>query len=196
MTLRSATVERRTRETSIRLTLNLDGEGLPEVSSGIGFFDHMLTLFAVHGFFDLGLQAEGDLEVDWHHTVEDIGLALGDAVTQALGDRRGIRRYGHAVTPMDDALGAVTVDLANRPFLAWRLPEGIGASGPFDLTLAKEFFRALSNRAGMNLHLDVRYGENAHHVMEAMFKGLGRALDEAVGQDPRVTSVRSSKGRL
>jgi imidazoleglycerol-phosphate dehydratase len=193
---RKATVRRKTLETDIRLALNLDGTGKAAVSTRIGFFDHMLTLFAVHGFFDLDLEARGDLEVDGHHTVEDVGLSLGDAVAEALADRKGIRRYGHAVTPMDDALAAVTIDLSNRPFLVWRLPPGDFAAGGFDALLAKEFFRSLSNRGGMNLHVEVPYGENGHHVLEAMFKSLGRALDQAAGQEPRVRSVRSSKGVL
>lgn len=193
---RKAGVRRKTLETDIRLELNLDGAGKAAVTTGVGFFDHMLTLFAVHGFFDLTLEAHGDLDVDPHHTVEDVGLALGDAVAQALADRRGIRRYGQAATPMDDALAVVTIDLSNRPFLVWRLPPGDFAAGAFDALLAKEFFRALSHRGGMNLHVDVPYGENGHHVLEATFKALGRALDQAVDLDPRVRSVRSSKGVL
>jgi imidazoleglycerol-phosphate dehydratase len=193
---RKVIVERKTRETDICLELNLDGTGNAAVDTRIGFFDHMLTLFAVHGFFDLTLKARGDLDVDNHHTVEDTGLALGDAFNEALADRRGIRRYGNAATPMDDALAVVTVDLSNRPFLVWRLPPGDFAAGSFDALLAKEFFRALSNRGGMNLHVDVPYGENGHHVLEAMFKALGRALDQAAGLDARVRSVRSSKGVL
>ncbi|MDD2604939.1 MAG: imidazoleglycerol-phosphate dehydratase HisB [Desulfobacterales bacterium] len=193
---RKATVRRKTLETDIRLDLNLDGAGKAEVKTRIGFFDHMLTLFTVHGFFDLALEADGDLEVDNHHTVEDVGLALGDAVAQALADRRGIRRYGHAVTPMDDALAVVTIDLSNRPFLVWRLPPGDFTAGGMDALLAKEFFRGLSNRGGMNLHVEVPYGENGHHVLEAIFKSLGRALDQAVALEPRVRSVRSSKGVL
>ncbi|HDI60216.1 MAG TPA: imidazoleglycerol-phosphate dehydratase HisB [Desulfobacteraceae bacterium] len=193
---RKASVGRKTSETDIRLELNLDGGGRAAVSTGIGFFDHMLTLFAVHGFFDLEVAAHGDLEVDAHHTVEDVGLALGDAVAGALGDRRGIRRYGQAATPMDDALAVVTIDLSNRPFLVWHLPPGDFAAGSFDAPLAKEFFRALSNRGGMNLHVELPYGENGHHVLEAIFKSLGRALDQAVGREPRLRSVRSSKGVL
>ncbi len=196
MTERKAFVERKTLETDIRLGLNLDGRGTASVSTGIGFFDHMLTLFAVHGFFDLDLKARGDLEVDWHHTVEDVGLALGDAITEAVADRRGIRRYGQAATPMDDALAVVTIDLSNRPYLVWRLPPGGCAHVAFDALLGKEFFRSMSNRSGMNLHVDVPYGENAHHVMEAIFKSFGRALDEASGLDARIATVRSSKGVL
>ena len=196
MTDRTASVERRTGETNVRVDLNLDGRGRAEVETGIGFFDHMLTLFAVHGFFDLTVAAAGDLQVDWHHTVEDVGLTLGEAIGRALGDRQGLRRYGNAVTPMDEVLAEVAIDLSNRPFLVWRLPPDLAAHMPFDGLLAKEFFRALSQRGGMNIHVTVRYGENGHHVIEAIFKALGRALDEAVGLDERVGSVRSSKGVL
>jgi imidazoleglycerol-phosphate dehydratase len=196
MTDRTASVERKTGETSVRVDLNLDGQGRVEVETGVGFFDHMLTLFAVHGFFDLTVAAVGDLDVDWHHTVEDVGLTLGEAISRALGERRGLRRYGSAVTPMDEALAEVAIDLSNRPFLVWRLPSDLTYNSPFDGLLAKEFFRALSQRGGMNIHVTVAYGENAHHVIEAVFKALGRALDEAVGFDPRITSVRSSKGSL
>lgn len=195
MTKRVAAVERKTGETEIALELNLDGKGRPEISTSIPFFDHMLTLFSVHGFFDLKVQATGDVEVDFHHTVEDVGLVLGEALDQALGERKGIKRYGYAVTPMDETLTAVAVDLSKRPFLVYHVPE-IGQSGHFDLILAKEFFRAFSNRSGMNLHINVAYGENEHHIIESMFKALGRALDEAVSLDERISTVRSSKGAL
>ncbi len=156
----------------------------------------MLTLFAVHGFFDLSLHAKGDIDVDFHHTVEDVGLVLGQAVAKALGERKGIRRYGHAVTPMDDALAAVTVDLSNRPFLVYNAPEPLVSEIGLSPSLAKEFFRALVNRAGMNLHINVPYGENEHHVMESIFKAFGRALDQASAFDERIIGVRSSKGIL
>ncbi len=193
---RTAKVERKTRETDIRLGLSLDGQGKADIDSGIPFLDHMLTLFAVHGFFDLALNATGDLEVDLHHTVEDVGLVLGDAISQALGDRKGIRRYGHAVIPMDDALAAVTVDLSNRPFLVYNAPECIDSAIALNPALAKEFFRALTNKGGMNLHVNVAYGENDHHVIESVFKAFARALDQAVGVDGRVSGVPSSKGSL
>jgi imidazoleglycerol-phosphate dehydratase len=195
MTKRVAAVERKTGETEIVLELNLDGKGRPDISSPIPFFNHMLTLFSVHGFFDLKVQATGDVEVDFHHTVEDVGLVLGEALDQALGERKGIKRYGYAVTPMDETLTAVAVDLSKRPFLVYHVPE-IGQSGKFDVILAKEFFRAFSNRGGMNLHINVAYGENEHHIIESMFKALGRALDEAVSLDERISTVRSSKGAL
>ena len=193
---RTADIERETKETHIRVSLKLDGQGQAKISSGIPFFDHMLTLFTVHGFFDLFLQAKGDLDVDFHHTVEDVGLVLGQAVTEALGDRKGIRRYGHAVTPMDDALAAVTVDLSNRPFLVYNTPEPAVSEIGLSPSLAKEFFRALVNRAGMNLHINVPYGENEHHAIESIFKAFGRALDQASAFDERIVGVRSSKGVL
>ena len=189
-------IERKTKETAIRVSLKLNGSGQAEISTGIPFFDHMLTLLAVHGFFDLGVKAKGDLEVDFHHTVEDVGLVLGDAFDQALGDRKGIKRFGHAVTPMDDALTAVTVDLSKRPFLAYHVPVIKTPATGFNLSLAKEFFRAFVYRGGLNLHINVSYGDNEHHIIESMFKALGRALDQAVGTDERIKGVRSSKGAL
>lgn len=189
-------VERKTKETAIRVSLILNGSGQSEISTGIPFFDHMLTLFAVHGFFDLGVKAKGDLDVDFHHTVEDVGLVLGDAFDQALGNRKGIKRFGHAATPMDDALTAVTVDLSKRPFLVYHVPS-LSASGMgFSVSLAKEFFRAFVSRAGLNLHINVSYGENEHHILESMFKAAGRALDQATSIDERIKDVRSSKGTL
>jgi imidazoleglycerol-phosphate dehydratase len=193
---RIAEIERETKETHVRVSLTVDGRGQAEIASGIPFFDHMLTLFTVHGFFDLFLHAKGDLDVDFHHTVEDVGLVLGQAVTKALGERKGIRRYGHAVTPMDDALAAVTVDLSNRPFLVYNASEPAPSDTVLSPSLSKEFFRALVNRAGMNLHINVSYGENEHHVTESIFKAFGRALDQASAFDERVTGVRSSKGVL
>jgi imidazoleglycerol-phosphate dehydratase len=189
-------VERKSKETAIRVSLILNGSGQSEISTGIPFFDHMLTLFAVHGFFDLGVKAKGDLDVDFHHTVEDVGLVLGDAFDQALGNRKGIKRFGHAATPMDDALTAVTVDLSKRPFLVYHVPS-LSASGMrFSVSLAKEFFRAFVSRAGLNLHINVSYGENEHHILESMFKAAGRALDQATSIDERIKDVRSSKGTL
>jgi imidazoleglycerol-phosphate dehydratase len=193
---RIAEVERITKETNIRICLTLDGRGTTEIFSGIPFFDHMLTLFAVHGYFDLTLHAEGDLDVDFHHTVEDVGLVLGDAITKALGERKGIRRYGHAVVPMDDALAAVAVDLSNRPFLVYNAPEPVVSAIALNLPLTKEFFRALANRGGMNLHINVAYGENDHHVIESIFKAFGRALDQASSIEGRTSAVPSSKGAL
>ncbi len=193
---RTGEVKRKTRETNIRISLELDGKGKADIASGIPFLDHMLTLFAVHGFFDLSVNAAGDLDVDLHHTVEDVGLVLGDAISQALGERKGIRRYGHAVIPMDDALAGVTVDLSNRPFLVYNTPESIVYGIALNPSLTKEFFRALVNRGGMNIHVNVPYGENDHHVIESVFKAFGRALDQAVTMEGRTTGVPSSKGTL
>jgi imidazoleglycerol-phosphate dehydratase len=192
----TAEVERKTNETAIRVSLKLNGNGRSEISTGIPFFDHMLTLIAVHGFFDLEVKAKGDLEVDFHHTVEDVGLVLGNALDQALGNRKGIKRFGHAVTPMDDALAAVTVDLSKRPFLAYHVPVQTTSATGFNLVLVKEFMRAFVNRGGLNLHVNVSYGENEHHIIESIFKALGRALDQAVARDERIKGVRSSKGSL
>jgi imidazoleglycerol-phosphate dehydratase len=193
---RTAKVERKTKETQISAKLNLDGNGRYHLATGIGFFDHMLTLFSVHGLFDLDLKAEGDLQVDAHHTIEDVGLVLGDALTQALGERKGITRYGHAVIPMDDALAEVAIDLSNRPYLVFRLPDPLPRQNDLDASLAKEFLRALSQRGGMNLHVQVPYGDNWHHMIEAVFKGLGRALRNAVAPDNRTPDSPSSKGCL
>ncbi len=193
---RKAEVERKTKETDIKISLVIDGRGQTNIDSGIPFLDHMLTLLAVHGFFDLSLRAAGDLDVDFHHTVEDVGLVLGDAIREALGKRQGIRRYGHAVTPMDDALATVTIDLSNRPYLVYNVPEHAGSGIALNPALAKEFFRALVNRAGMNLHINVAYGDNDHHVVESIFKAFGRALDQAASMDGRINGVRSSKGAL
>jgi imidazoleglycerol-phosphate dehydratase len=193
---RTARVERRTNETQIRVALDLDGQGKNGISTGIGFFNHMLTLFTVHGLFDLEIEATGDLEVDYHHTVEDVGLALGDAISQALGKREGICRYGHAAIPMDDSLAEVTLDLSNRPYLVFRHPEKMPLQSEWDSSLAKEFFRAVAQRAGMNLHIRLAYGENWHHMVEAAFKGFGRALRTAGSLDARMPGIPSSKGRL
>ena len=192
----AAEVERKTKETAIRVSLNLSGSGQAEISTGIPFFDHMLVLLAVHGFFDLSVKAEGDLEVDFHHTVEDVGLVLGEAFDQALGNRKGIKRFGHAVTPMDDALTAVTVDLSKRPFLAYHVPALSHSGAGFNVPLTKEFFRAFASRGGLNLHVNVSYGDNEHHIIESMFKSLGRALAQAAAGDKRIKDVLSSKGSL
>ena len=193
---RKAIVARKTTETDIKIDLNLDGTGNHNIHTGIPFFDHMLNLFTLHGLLDLTVEAKGDIEVDFHHTVEDVGLALGDAMVQALADKKGIKRYGHAVTPMDETLAMVTVDLSNRPFLAYNVLDKVYARGQFDLYTAKEFFRAFSNRAAMNLHVNVLYGENEHHIIEAIYKSLGRAIRDAVTLDNRIQSVLSTKGTL
>jgi imidazoleglycerol-phosphate dehydratase len=194
---RSATLERKTSETEIRLTLNLDGSGVSKISTGIAFFDHMLTLFSKHGLMDLELTAKGDIEVDYHHTVEDTGILLGQAIAKALGDKAGIRRYGFFYVPMDEALVRSVVDLSGRPFLAYNAPADVPAIGSaFSFQLVEEFLRAISVNAGMNLHVDVLAGRDAHHMAEGIFKSLARALDEATSTDPRVQGIPSTKGVL
>lgn len=193
---RIAEVERTTKETKIKAELNIDGSGKNDISTGIPFFDHMLTLFSVHGFFDLQLKANGDIEVDYHHTIEDVGLVLGEALAKALGDRKGIKRYGYAVTPMDDAISTVAIDLSNRPFLVYQIPELFVRQTEVYSSLFKEFFRAFSNKSGMNLHINAPYGENDHHVIESIFKSFARSLDQATTIDDRVQHVHSSKGLL
>jgi imidazoleglycerol-phosphate dehydratase len=193
---RTAEIERKTNETQIQLKFNLDGGGICNADTRIGFFDHMLTLSSVHGVFDLTVSAMGDIEVDYHHTVEDVGLVLGQAISAALGSRKGIQRYGHAVIPMDDALAEVVIDLSNRPYCVVHLPPQMPAQNGFDASLAKEFFRAVSQTGGMNLHIRIAYGENWHHMIEAVFKAFGRALRGAVSLDNRVSGVLSSKGSL
>jgi len=194
---REAVIERTTSETSIRTRLNLDGKGASKVNSGIPFFDHMLTLFARHGLFDLALEAKGDIEVDFHHTVEDAGITLGQALTKALGDKKGIRRYGFAYVPMDEALVRVVLDLSGRPYMAYCPPPAVEAiGGNFSFQLVEEFLRAFSVAGGMNLHVDILAGRDAHHMAEGAFKALARALDVATQIDPRVEGVPSTKGVL
>lgn len=195
-THRTATIDRKTSETEIRLTLTLDGEGRSEVRTGVAFFDHMLTLLARHGLFDLRVEAKGDIEVDYHHTVEDVGIAIGTALSKALGDKAGIRRYGHAYVPMDEALARVVVDCSGRPFLAYEAPRGVEAIGLFPFQLVEEFLRALAVNAGLTLHVSILAGRDAHHMAEGVFKALGRALDAAVSHDDRVKGIPSTKGVL
>jgi len=192
--MRKGQIDRKTKETNIHLELLLDGQGLIEVYSGVPFLDHMLTLFAVHGFFDLKLKAEGDLEVDAHHTVEDIGICLGKCLSEALGDRQGIRRYGQAVVPMDEACASVVLDLSNRPYLVYQAPPLIPEIGQFETELVPEFFRAFCQNGGVTLHIQGLYGSNTHHIVEAIFKAWGRALDQATRRDERRSGVPSSKG--
>ncbi len=194
--MRASTLQRTTRETDISVSLNLDGTGASEISTGIPFFDHMLTLLARHALVDLTIHAKGDIEVDYHHTVEDIGLALGTALDQALGDRRGIRRYGSALLPMDETLARVAVDLGGRPFLVYSVDCPRTHVRDFDIQLLEEFFRALSVNARLNLHAAVLYSAEAHHAAEGLFKGFARALRDAAAPDPRETGVPSSKGVL
>lgn len=193
---RRAAYERVTRETEIRVALNMDGTGEAAVSTGVGFFDHMLESFARHGFFDLTVEARGDLHIDAHHTVEDVGLCLGEAFRRAIGDGRGIRRFGEATIPMDEALVRAVVDVSGRPYLTCRLSFRSERLGTMESQLVPEFFRALATRAGLTLHIHQLEGENDHHVAEAAFKAVARALDQATALDPRVTGVPSTKGRL
>ncbi len=193
---RKATIERITRETQIKLTLDLDGTGEAKVCTSVPFLDHMLNLFARHGLFDLSVEAKGDIDIDFHHTVEDIGIVLGEALKEALGTKEGIRRYGQATVPMDETLASVAVDLSGRPCLVYhvRLPKV--KIGEFDVELAKEFFQALTNNLAANVHINVMYGDNVHHILEACFKALSRALDQATQVDPRIAGVLSTKGKL
>jgi imidazoleglycerol-phosphate dehydratase len=194
---REGTIERITGETSIRIRINLDGTGASQIRTGIPFFDHMLTLFARHGLFDLDVDAKGDIEVDFHHTVEDTGITLGQALTKALGDKKGIRRYGSAYVPMDEALVRAVVDLSGRPYLAYNQPPSVEAiGGNFSFQLVEEFLRAFSVHGAMNLHVDILAGRDAHHMAEGVFKALARALDVATQVDTRVTGVPSTKGVL
>ncbi len=194
--MRKAEAERKTKETEIKISLDLDGSGESHIDSGIGFFDHMLACFSKHGFFDLKLSCKGDLNVDGHHTVEDCGLVLGEAINKALGDKKGIRRYGHFVLPMDDALVLAAVDLSGRPYLNYSLKYTSERCGELELSLIKEFFQALANSAGMNIHIMALSGENDHHIAEAAFKSFGKALDMAVGFDERIDGILSTKGKL
>ena len=195
--MRHATIDRQTTETKIVLDLVIDGHGTSSISTKIPFFDHMLTLFARHSLCDLSVQADGDIEVDLHHTVEETGIALGQAFAKALGDKRGIRRYGHAYLPMDETLARVVVDFSGRPFLDYRAPTGVATIGTaFSFTLIEEFLRAFSIHAGINLHAEILYGRDAHHMAEAIFKGLAKAVDQACQIDPRVSGVPSTKGTL
>lgn len=193
---RLATIERETRETKIRVVLDLDGTGIVDVETGVPFFDHMLEALGRHGLFDLAVSALGDLEVDAHHTVEDVGICIGQAVAQALGDKAGIARFGSAIVPMDEALALVAVDVSGRGQPHYGVEVPIEFIGTFDTTLAKEFLVALATNAGITLHVRSLAGENAHHIIEAAFKAVARALAEAVALDARVTGVPSTKGTL
>ncbi|MDQ3625415.1 MAG: imidazoleglycerol-phosphate dehydratase HisB [Verrucomicrobiota bacterium] len=193
---RRARIDRKTSETAIDLELTIDGAGSSRVATKIPFFDHMLTLFARHSLTDLVVNTDGDIEVDFHHTVEDTGIALGQAFAKALGDKRGIRRYGWCYLPMDETLARVVVDFSGRPFLEFRAPPGVGPAGAFPFSLVEEFLRAFSVHAGINLHVEVLYGRDAHHIAEAVFKGLAKAVDQACQIDPRVQGVPTTKGSL
>ena len=193
---RRAEIERKTAETQISIKLNLDGEGTCDIATGIGFLDHMLTLLAKHSFMDLAVKAKGDLEVDSHHTVEDIGIVLGEALQEALGDKAGIHRYGNCFIPMDETLAQVCLDFSGRPFLVFGAEIPKIQLGNYDTEMTEEFFRAVAVHCGLTLHIRVLYGSNVHHIIEAIFKAFARAVAEAAAVDPRVKGVMSSKGVL
>jgi imidazoleglycerol-phosphate dehydratase len=193
---RTSTIHRETGETRIKLALDLDGTGRSQVATSVGFFDHMLTLLAKHSAIDLTVEAQGDLHVDPHHTVEDTGLCLGQALAEALGDKSGIRRYGSATLPMDEVLVTAAIDLSGRPFCVWHADIPLETLGTFNAPLAEEFWRAVSSRGGFNLHVVCHYGRNTHHIVEGIFKATARALRQAVEKDPRATGVPSTKGIL
>jgi imidazoleglycerol-phosphate dehydratase len=193
---RSAKVTRKTKETDIAVNLEIDGAGQAEIETGMPFFNHMLDSFSRHGFFNLTVRAKGDLEVDYHHTVEDVGLALGQAFKDALGEKHGIRRFGEASCPLDETLAKVVVDLSGRPYLSYNVKIRPGRVGDFDTDLPHEFYAAFANQLGMNLHIDVPRGENPHHIIEACFKAFARAMDMATQLDPRVHGALSTKGSL
>jgi len=193
---RTAKVHRKTAETDVTVELNLDGTGRHTLQTQIPFLDHMLAQLATHGLFDLSIEARGDLQVDLHHTVEDVGITLGDAFAQAMGDKRGIRRFASATIPLDEAMARVVLDISGRPYLVYEAPQLLGRIESFDVTLVKEFMRALAMNMKVNLHVAILYGENLHHCVEAIFKALARSLDQATAIDPRIAEIPSTKGRL
>ncbi len=196
MLARQTSRSRKTAETSIELSLDLDGSGISSIDTGIPFFDHMLTLFSKHGLFDLSIKAEGDIEVDFHHTVEDTGITLGEVMKEALGTKEGIRRYGCCYLPMDETLARVVVDLSNRPHLEFRAPANTPSAPNLPFTLVEEFCRALASNLRANIHVELLYGRDGHHIAEAIFKGLARALRDACERDPRVKGIPSTKEAL
>ena len=193
---RNATVTRTTKETDIQMKLSLDGQGVSNIDTGLGFFDHMLEGFSKHGFFDLDVKIKGDLHVDGHHTVEDAGIVLGTVIKEAVGDKKGMKRYGYFILPMDDALALCAVDLCGRPYLQFDCEFPNDMVGSFDTSLVKEFFYAVSYSAAMNIHIKLLSGDNTHHMIEAIFKAFAKALDEATSLDPRIADVLSTKGAL
>ncbi|NLA74583.1 MAG: imidazoleglycerol-phosphate dehydratase HisB [Deltaproteobacteria bacterium] len=194
---RNATIERKTNETDIHVSIDLDGKGKSSVKTGIPFMDHMLNLVAVHGYFDCEILANGDIDIDYHHTVEDLGICLGMAISKCLGEKKGIRRYGQAAVPMDEALSNVVIDISNRPFLAYRVEVTNSRTGTFDIALLEEFFRAFVNYSGITMHVDMVSGKDPHHIAESVFKAFGKALDIATGIEQRLDgNAPSSKGLL
>lgn len=196
MKQRKAKTERVTSEVKVKVEINLDGKGVYDIDTGIPFFNHMLSQFAKHGYFDIKISAAGDLDVDFHHTVEDVGLALGDAFLKALGDKKSIRRFGEAFVPFDETLAFASVDLSGRPYLVYKVRVPKSKVGEFDLELGEEFFKSFSNTLMCNMHIELKYGDNLHHMIEAIFKAAGRALDNATRIDPRSSDVPSTKGKL
>jgi len=194
--MRTASQSRSTAETQIELSLNLDGSGKSSINTGVPFFDHMLTLFSRHSLIDLDLKVKGDIEVDFHHTVEDTGIVLGECIQQALGDKKGISRYGFFYLPMDETLSRVVIDLSNRPHLEFHFPERVADAPNFPFTLVEEFFRAIASNLRANIHAELLYGRDGHHIAESLFKGLARALRQAIEDDPRVTGIPSTKELL
>ncbi|BBA71496.1 imidazoleglycerol-phosphate dehydratase HisB [Geobacter sulfurreducens] len=193
---RKATIERVTKETQIKLSLEIDGTGEAKICTSVPFLDHMLDLFARHGLFNLQVDATGDIDIDFHHTVEDIGIVLGQALKEALGDKNGIRRYGQATVPMDETLASVAVDISGRPYLVYHVSLPKVKIGEFDVELVREFFQAVVNNLGANIHVNVMYGDNVHHIVEACFKAFTRAMDQATQVDSRIQGVMSTKGKL
>ncbi|HSG31964.1 MAG TPA: imidazoleglycerol-phosphate dehydratase HisB [Thermodesulfobacteriota bacterium] len=193
---RKAKVKRKTSEVDVSIDINLDGSGNYQISTGVAFFDHMLEQFSKHGFFDLTLKAKGDIEIDFHHTVEDVGITLGDAIQKALGDKKGIKRFGHAYVPFDETLVFAAVDLSGRPFCVYNMQTPKSKVGEFDTELAEEFFKSFTNSLKCNLHIELKYGDNLHHIIEATFKAVARALDTATSIDPRSNKIPSTKGML
>ena len=193
---RSAEVERRTKETEIQITIDLDGRGISSVDTSIPFLDHMFELMAAHGFMDLTVRAKGDTEIDYHHTVEDLGICLGQAISKALGEKKAIKRYGHAIVPMDEALAQVVIDISNRPYLSYKVTLETSLTGQFDVGILTEFFRALVNHAGLSMHIELVSGDDPHHSAEAIFKAFARAFDQASQREERLEGVPSTKGLL
>jgi imidazoleglycerol-phosphate dehydratase len=194
---RKATIDRKTKETEIKLELDLDGTGISKIKTGIPFLDHMLSLTAAHGFLDIEISAKGDIEIDDHHTMEDLGICMGMALKEALGEKKGIRRFGQATIPMDESLVRVAIDISNRPFLAYRVLPSESRTGRFDINLIEDFFRALVNHSGLTMHVDLISGRDAHHIAESVFKAFGRALDMAVQMEKRSQgTIPSTKGLL
>lgn len=194
--MRRHQISRSTAETSIKLDFSIDGDGVADINTGVGFFDHMLVLFAGHGLFNLNVNCDGDLEVDQHHTVEDVGIALGQAFSTCIGTKEGINRYANVTIPMDESLATVTIDISGRPYLVYNVEGVKDKVGSFDTELVEEFFQAFVNHAKLTLHINLAYGKNTHHMIEAIFKAFGRALDAASTKNPRVKGVPSTKGLL